>query len=247
MDILLDTTVQIDRIFKRDRKKEIEKIISDYDCGSSTYVLGEFKRTIIKDFVTLYNIMQIEENLAGVRDNINEHVFHRSFQRVYYIFNDLCKQFDENFDLVKAELRTYPERLERRFSYGLKSPLFDETHCHRAGAQVDFSGEKAAIPDVKCEKTDNFCDSCEFWEKYKHNVAGLENEAGLQEKMREALLKVVQDGEPLKGNTCKSLGDCIISLEALQTTGKKVCTTNIRDFKPICDHIGIALCELKHT
>lgn len=245
MDILLDTTVQIERIFKRKRKRAIENIISSNNCGSSTYVLGEYKSNIVKDFVTLYNIMQIEKDLAGVRDNINDTVFNnRSFKRVYYIFNDLCKIYNDDYDLVKEEIRTYPERLERRFSYGLKSPLLNETDCHRAKAQVEFVGGKAYIPGVNCSKKDDFCASCEFWEKYKKYIVGLENESSLQNKMKTNLLKLKDGKEPLKGNICKSLGDCIISLEALQTTDKKVCTTNIGDFKPICDYIGVKLCEL---
>ncbi len=245
MDILLDTTVQIERIFKRKRKKAIENIIFNNNCGSSTYVLGEYKRNIVKDFVTLYNIMQIEKDLAGVRDNINDTVFNdRSFKRVYYIFNDLCKIYNDDYDLIKEELRTYPERLERRFSYGLKSPLLNETNCHRAKAQVEFVGGRADICGVDCSKKDDFCNSCEFWEKYKEYIVGLENENGLQDKMKIALLKLKDGKELLKGNICKSLGDCIISLEALQTTDKKVCTTNIKDFKPICEYIGVKLCEL---
>lgn len=246
MDILLDTTVQIERIFKRNRKKEIEYIISQNDCGSSTYVLGEFKSNMVKDFVTLYNIMQIEGELVGVRENINDTVFHRSFQRVYYIFNDLCKMYDDDYNLIKEELCTYPKRLEKRFSYGLKSPLFNETHCHRAKAQVKYSAEKADMLGVNCSKKDDFCTSCKFWEMYGYHCIGLENESGLQDKMKDSLLKIIQEGEPLKGNVCKSLGDCIISLEALQTTYRKVCTTNIKDFKPICDYIGVELYELEH-
>ncbi len=245
MDILLDTTVQIERIFKQKRKRAIEKIISDNNCGSSTYVLGEFKNNIVKDFVTLYNIMQIEKDLAGVRDKINDDVFSdRSFKRVYYIFNDLCKMYQDDYDLIKEELRTYPERLERRFSYGLKSPLLNETDCHRAKARIEFADSKADIPGVNCSKKDDFCASCEFWEKYKEYIVGLEDESGLQDKMKTALVKLRDGQETLKGRVCKNLGDCIISLEALQTTDKKVCTTNIGDFKPICDYIGVKLCEL---
>lgn len=246
MEILLDTTVQIERIFKRKNKAAIENIISNNDCGSSTFVLGEFKRNMVKDFVTLYNIMQIEDNLAGVRDNINDTVFHRSFQRVYYVFNDLCKIYNDDYDLIKEDLRTYPKRLERRFSYGLKSPLFNETHCHRAEAQVEFEGGRAAILGVNCTKNDNFCTSCEFWEKYKKYVTGLDKADGLADKMKADLSKVIKAEEKLKGNICKSLGDCIISLEALQTTEQKVCTTNIKDFKPICDYIGVKVCEVKN-
>ena len=93
MEILLDTTVQIERIFKRAKKEQIEKIIEENNCGSSTYVFGEYKRNMVRDFVTLYNIMCIEDSLAGVRENINDTVFHRDFQRVYYIYNDLCKMY----------------------------------------------------------------------------------------------------------------------------------------------------------
>lgn len=243
MDILLDTTVQIEWIFKRSKKEWIQNIISHNNCGSSTFVLGEFKNTIVKDFVTLYNIMQIENDLAGVRDNINDTVFHRSYARVYYIFNDLCKIYKDDYELIKEELRTYPKRLERQFQYGLKSPLFDETCCHRAKARVEFTDSKAEIAEVNCSKKDDFCNSCEFWEKYKAYIEGLENEKNLQDKMKQSLLKIVKDGESLKGNICKNLGDCIISLEAIQTEKKKVCTTNRKDFKPICDYIGVTLCE----
>ena len=114
--------------------------------------------------------MQIENNLAGVRDNINDTVFHRSFQRVYYVFNDLCKMYNDDYDLIKEELRTYPKRLERRFSYGFRNPLLNETNCHRAKVQVQFVDGKAIIPDVKCTKEDDFCNSCIFWDTYKKYV-----------------------------------------------------------------------------
>lgn len=243
MEILLDTTVQIERIFKRKRKAEIEKTITSNNCGSSTYVFGEFKRSIVKDFVTLYNIMQIEEDLAGVRDHINDTVFHRSFQRIYYIFNDLCKLYNDDYELIKEELSFYPKRLERRFYYGLKSPLMNETDCHRAKAQVIFTSENALIQGVECSKKDNFCNSCNFWEKYKHFISGLEYKDSLQKDFKTILCKVLNGEEPLKGNICKRMGDCIIALEALQTDGKKVCTTNKKDFEPICEHIGVKLCE----
>ena len=243
MDILLDTTVQIERIFKRSKKEWIQDIISNNNCGSSTYVLGEFKNTIVKDFVTLYNIMQIEDTLAGVRENINDTVFHRSYARVYYIFNDLCKIYNDDYELIKEELRTYPKRLEKRFQYGLQSPLFDETSCHRAKAQVSMIDGKAEITDINCSKKDDFCNSCKFWDKHKTYIKGLENEENLQDKIKHSLLKIVEDGELLKVNICKNLGDCIISLEAMQTEKKKVCTTNRKDFQPICDYIGVTLCE----
>lgn len=244
MEILLDTTVQIERIFKRKRKLKIEQIISENDCGSSTFVLGEYKSNMVKDFVTLYNIMQIEDTISGVRENINDTVFNRSYERVYYIFNDLCKMYNEDYTLIREELRTYAKRLEARFKYGLKSGLFNETDCHRAKAKIIYQENNASIPGTSCKKSDDFCKSCEFFAKHRAIIEELQKESNLQEKMKKALDKIVNSETDLKGNICRSLGDCIISLEALETSEKKICTTNVEDFQPICDHIGVDICEI---
>ena len=213
MEILLDTTVQIERIFKRGRKEQIEKIISEHVCGSSTYVLGEYKKNIVRDFA-----------------------------RVYYIYNDICKMYNDDYELVKEHVRMYGRLLERRFKYGIDKELINETDCHRAKAEVQYQKGKAEIPGVKCAKKDNFCKSCEFFEKHKEKICELKDRAGLPKEMRDAIEKMVEKQEPMKGNLCKTMGDCIISLEALATEGKTVCTTNEQDFKPICDSIGVKLC-----
>ncbi|MCI9137469.1 MAG: hypothetical protein HFH48_07885 [Lachnospiraceae bacterium] len=213
MEILLDTTVQIERIFKRGRKEQIEKIISEHVCGSSTYVLGEYKKNIVRDFA-----------------------------RVYYIYNDICKMYNDDYELVKEHVRMYGRLLERRFKYGIDKELINETDCHRAKAEVQYQKGKAEIPGVKCAKKDNFCKSCEFFEKHKEKICELKDRAGLPKEMKDAIEKMVEKQEPMKGNLCKTMGDCIISLEALATEGKTVCTTNEQDFKPICDSIGVKLC-----
>ena len=143
MEMLLDTTVQIERIFKREKREQIEKIIEEHNCGSSTYVFGEYKRNMVRDFVTLYNIMCMEDTLAGVREHINDTVFHRSFQRVYYIYNDICKLYNEDFALIKENLKLYARHLERRFQYGIEKELLNETDCHRAKARIQFRDGKA--------------------------------------------------------------------------------------------------------
>ncbi len=244
MEILLDTTVQIERIFKRAKKEKIEKIIAEHRCGSSTYVLGEYKSTIVKDFVALYNIMCMEDSLAGVREHINDTVFHRHFQRIYYIYNDICKLYNDDFELIKEHLGMYPKLLEHRFWYGLEPGLMDGTRCHRAKAKVLVQGKKAEIPDVNCSKKDNFCQSCEFFEMHREAFLELKDEKNLPEKMKNAIRKVLEGSELLKGDICRTLGDCIIALEALGTEGNMVCTTNEKDFRPICNAIGINMCQV---
>lgn len=244
LEILLDTTVQIDRIFIRGRKEKIEKIIAENKCGSSTYVLGEYKNNIIKDCIALYDIILMEESVSGVRKRINETVFNRSYKRMYYIYDNLCDLYGEDYDLIKEEMRTYAKRLERRFTYGIEKELLNETECRRAKAKIHMDGKRVELREISCRKTDDFCRSCEFWRNNCEKVNGLEKADSIGAKMKQALRELNCENGVLKGNLCKSMGDCIISLEALATEGKSVCTTNVKDFKPICDYIGVNIKEI---
>lgn len=57
MKALLDTTIQIDRIFGSDRRiARINEVLKGKQLISSTYVLGEYYKNIVNDFVTLSSI-----------------------------------------------------------------------------------------------------------------------------------------------------------------------------------------------
>jgi len=241
LEVLLDTTIQIDRIFKRNKKEVIREYLKDHECGSSTYVLGEFKNNIIKDCISLCCIIQMEDSLSEVRKNINERVFGRSFQRMYYIFDDLCDLYDDQYELIREELYTYSKRLERRFYYGISRKLLDETECHRAKAQIIYEENVVKLVGIGCTKRNDFCQICKFLEKNKDIISGLENKESLSDKIKKALFAIKEDDGKAKGNICRSLGDCIIALEALNTKKKAVYTSNIKDFKPICEYIGVEI------
>lgn len=51
-----------------------------------------------------------------------------------------------------------------------------------------------------------------------------------------------KDEKAYRGNNCKTLGDTIISLETLKSEWKLgVCTSNKKDFEPICEAVGLEL------
>lgn len=244
MQILLDTTIQIDRIFKRDKKERIQDMIEAYPCGSSTYVLGEYNKGIVKNFVTLYNIMQIEQDLAGVRDKINDSVFNRDYQRIRYVLDDLCKIYNDDYELIKDALAIYSKTLIKRFMYGLEPELLDTTNCHRANAKIKFEDGVAILENIECDQKRDLCNICEFWQKHLKEARKLSEISLVSSRMKSALEEMLKCGRFPKGNRCKTLGDCVIAIEALNTDGKQVCTTNTKDFKPICDCIGVGLYEL---
>ncbi len=244
MEIVLDTTVQIDRIFKRDRKEKISAMISAHHCVSSTYVLGEYNNNIVKNFVALYNIMQMEKNLSGVRDKINDTVFHRDYQRIRYVLDDLCKMYHDDYELIKEELFIYSKTLIKRFMYGISSELLNETSCHRAQAEIRIEKGAAVLDGVECSLKDDFCQICSFWQKHIEEANKLSVASSVSSRMKTVLNEILDCEKLPKGNRCRTLGDCIIALETSSLSGRQICTTNIRDFKPICDCIGIGLYEI---
>lgn len=100
MKILLDTTIQINCLFKPKEREQIKRLIRGNECYCSSFVLGEFMSNVIDDFVTLYNMMQIEDNLTDIYQGIAEVYRSRSVKRMIYLVNDLAREYDGDYDLI---------------------------------------------------------------------------------------------------------------------------------------------------
>lgn len=245
MKVLLDTTIQINRMFKKNERELIERFLSENECYCSSYVLGEFMSNIINDFVTLYSIMQIEDDLTEVYQRIAEVYSDRSKTRMLYLVNDLAREFDKDYELIKEQLEIYPERLISRFYYGINETLLDKTQCARAKANIKNKKGTLYLEGIRCRKTDNQCEIEAFWNHNKSSVKGLERKSGIPKKMI-PILEQLNDTDVIpKGNACKTMGDCIISLESLELHKGKVLSSNRKDFFPICEHIGACLAEIE--
>ena len=61
-------------------------------------------------------------------------------------------------------------------------------------------------------------------------------------KIREILHSAKDNEQEYRGNNCKTLGDTVISLEAKKSRhALGICSSNKKDFQPICDAIGVEL------
>lgn len=66
MKALIETTIQINRIFRSKKRETINEFMRENECYCSTYVLGEFKANMVHDFLTVYGIVRAENNFTDV-------------------------------------------------------------------------------------------------------------------------------------------------------------------------------------
>lgn len=246
MKVLIETTIQINRIFKSKKKAKINKFMKANECYCSTYVLGEFKANMIHDFLTLYGIVRTENNFLDVNEAIAE-VYSSSRQKSRFILlmTNLQRDYGDDYALVKEQLEGYPELLLHRFMRGVEPRLLNSTDCARAKAELDTDHMTWKDKGIQCRKNCNQCDIARFWEKNKELVYDLEKEQDIQDQMKNALRCLNEKGEIPKGNACRSLGDCIIALESLELGNGCVVTSNEIDYKPICQKINAQLTVIK--
>lgn len=245
MKALIETTIQINRIFKSKKRDKINEFMKDNECYCSTYVLGEFKANMIDDFLTLYGFLRIENNIADVLEKLAEVFSSRQKTRFSLLLSSLYRDFGEDYALVKEHLREYPELLLHRFERGIETPILNSTDCARAKAELDMERMQWKDNGIRCQKTWNQCSIAEFWTQNKELVQGLEKIEGVPDKMANPLKCFNEKGEIPKGNKCKSLGDCIIALESLELENGCVVTSNESDYKPICQKIGAQMAVIK--
>lgn len=245
MKALIETTIQINRIFKSKKRAAINKFIKENECYCSTYVLGEFKANMINDFLTLYGIIRTENNFLDVNEKIAEVFSPRQQSRLILLVTKLQRDYGDDYALIKEQLEEYPELLLHRFQRGIAPKLLNSTDCARAKAELDTEHMTWKNRGIQCRKNYNQCAIAQFWEKNKERVYDLEKAESIQEEMRRPLECLNQKGQIPKGRDCKRLGDCIIALESLELEEGYVVTSNENDYAPICQKIGADLIVIK--
>lgn len=240
MKLFLDTTIQIDRIFgSRKKKAAIHAVCDGKICCCSKYVLGEFYANIIADTVLVYHILLREQDLNEAEKRVAELSRHRQSQRTHLIFIRLRQLFDNQIEQMKCEMESYFEDLLHMFFRGIEPNLQDGTHCQRADAYITYQDNIPVLKGAFCQKKTCCCEIKLFWERHQDLLAissPLDVEASV-----ESLLQEIKVGHcDMKGNSCRTLGDAVIILEA-RDGGGEICTTNRNDFIPLCRLFQVGL------
>lgn len=243
MNLLLDTTIQIDRtIGTKERKEAVEKALKDKDLFCSTYVLGEYYNTIVNDFVTLYGLFMIDKNIGETGKRITERVFGRSQARMQKVFFDIIGICNENIDEIEDTFSLYVDLIQDAFYDNIETELVDITKCARAQRKIIYEDGVPVLEKLRCTKEKSICGICSFWEECQCEIDKILEQDKIDKKITDILKGARENPKEYQGNNCMTLGDTIISLETLKDTHElSVCSSNKKDFQPICDAIGVKL------
>lgn len=247
--LFLETTIQIERIFGR-KKEEIVKFLSDKEALSSNYVLMEFKRTMLKDCISLYSFLKEEKGLEGTLMRLSElRVYeHRTAVRISKILSRLSDSNTLEYEKVLTKLEDLIEsELLEEFFYRVN--LIDETKCGLANEEV-HKNETYSL-NLSCKREEKKCEIEAFVLKNEESFRKLLNELQTNEEFEgvcNVIKEILKDSKKVRGRkNCWKLGDCIISLEAPKDY--KIFTTD-HHYKQICNSLEkeiLFLQDLKHA
>ena len=243
MNILLDTTIQIDRITgSKERKEAVEAELKGNDLYCTTYVLGEYYHTIISDYITLFALFLIDRDIGETGKRITERVFHRSQARVSKLYASIVALCDSDLDEIEDVFRLYLDILQNSFFIDLKE-VINKTECAHAETKVIYEDGKPVLqPPLACRKNEEKCGVCRLWRDSIKEIDQIIAARQVSDKILDILISAREDESNYRGRNCMTLGDMIICLETLKSEKKlAVCSSNKSDFQPICDILGIEL------
>lgn len=242
MNLLLDTTIQIDRITgSKERKSAVAAILKDHTLYCSTYVKGEFYSNLVNDLVTLFGLFLLDRDIGETGKRISERVFGRSQARIAKLYANLLEMCNYNVDEVEDSFYLYMDIIQDEFLADIEKWI-DYTKCPRAQRKVRYEDGIPYLSSVHCTKTNQICEICQFWKKSGQQVGQIIKKHLVDDKILEILKKAAKDESMYRGRNCMALGDVVIALEAAHCEEKTgVCSSNRKDFQPICESIGVAL------
>ena len=241
--LFLETTVQAARTLGSRREREAyRRAHSGCVLLSSTYVLGEFKKTFLRDAVRFHLLLLDSETPAEALQRLTRRFRHRTHPRCVQLFAVLVEDGEIDRDVLLSKLESLVEwQLEGRFLERLSRDLYDDTGCMRARAQATRRESGYELREVRCSKDDPpGCRIGEFWSRHGESLAKVHGHMRSQtdpESQRVAqACSDVQSGVDPHGTHCVALADTVISLEC--PVEMVLQTTNRTHFEPLCAILG---------
>lgn len=240
-EIFLETSAQIEKIFGYGEiKKEIQETVADKSMSTSTYVEKEFKGSILRDFVFMYNVIQEEDNLSKAFNRLSQQ-YGRKSKNYLKILSIISRDGNLSKNRVLLILRRYIEStLLLHFHRGVNKVL-SETRCTVAKRKPVYQNRLYDF-DSNCRIGEANCNIKSFIKKNIEDIilitTVLKEEVKKRKKYKEIYKNIeviLKDIDKVEGQKCSQIGDIIISIECPKSA---LLYTKDKVYKIICPPIG---------
>lgn len=245
--VFLDTTTQIERLTgTRARRAQLTAQLTDKEVVTSTYVLGEFLRTLVKDCIALYTLVSQNAYLDDVEVQIANRFNKREASRCLLLWATLHRARAYGREKVLCTLRTYIE-------YGLVQAFMADVDQVSDATGCGLAQERPRRVEgtyrlrAQCRREVKECQLEEWLAAHSAVLDGIaphlraSGEPALV-KIGELLDEFPHAPETVRGRNCTwYLGDLIITLEC--PSDAALHTTNRRHFGVLCVQLGKRMYE----
>jgi hypothetical protein len=222
---------------------------------SSTYALGEAKR-FLRDAATLHSLLLFAPDLQTAFHQLASKKKLPAYQETALSWPLLTERRRDHYQTLLANVcdprrfdREEAVRRLRRMLRGsferalcrLTGEWLDQTEC-RVADRRPHREDRAFRISLGCTDPAGRCRIAEFWEARRDELAqivtALEDapDGSPLAKLRDKGQEILDGSDGWGQPNCWPMGDAILACECPQDV--EVCTTNLRDFEPICEAIG---------
>ena len=233
-----DTTIQIERVTATNKRQaEIADALTGVQVITSTYVLGEYLRTLVKDALLLYNLVHTTEHSYDVETQIANLLNKRSASRCLLLWASLHRAGIYERTRLLLTLDGYIDYgLVARFMTGIDE-LLDTTDCGLAKERPTITDEAYQLR-TQCTQPVKECSLAELLTTHQAELKvladGLKGHSDqVLARMSDLCTLLLDDPHVARGRNCTwYLGDLVIALEL--PSDAAIYTTNHRHFEPLC-------------
>jgi len=218
-------------------KRKIHKALENFLKVTSTYVVMEFKRRVLKDLMYLHSILLEEQSVGDAQRRLaNISRSKRQLKMCFFIFAKIADMSNQDRDMVLLRLENMIRLFESLYLHdvkiyesGTKCELVNRKPIKTDVGSYDFS------PPWSCTRRILQCYIEDFLKQNHRQIkslsACLPKDSAWKNHTR-LLKKILGDTSFARGNNCMTLGDTIIALDAPDNA--VIYSTNKKDFGPIC-------------
>jgi hypothetical protein len=245
-EAFLDSSVVISREFGFERQRErISSILSGKKKISTTYILKEINQSLVKDAVFLHSLMSDEMDLSAVFKRLQQFpLTERKRARCLLLLSRVTNRRQLRVMDSIARLGNLIVALPHILLHDVS--LTDSgTECPLANERAQFSSPTYSI-NTSCTNKSPKCNLERFLilnrnelEKIREHVS----QNASQKSFHSLLKEIINNEKSAKGKRCGKLGDAIICLDSPKDC--PICSTNLKDFIPICESLGRDLMKIE--